>query len=75
MGADDEIIDAFRALTADGGSTIPADDLVRMLTTMGEKWSQAQADELIEAAGGGSKIDYEAFVKKMAAKAFDDGKD
>jgi Ca2+-binding EF-hand superfamily protein len=75
MGADDEVIEAFRTLTSDGGKTIDTNDLVRFLTTMGEKWSESDAEELIEAAGGGSKIDYAAFVKKMEAKAFDDGKE
>lgn len=75
MSADEEVIEAFRTLTADGGSKIAAEELVRYLTTMGEKWSEGEAEAMIEAAGGGSKIDYEKFVKKMAAKAFDDGKD
>jgi Ca2+-binding EF-hand superfamily protein len=75
MGANDDIIDAFRTLTTDGGDKISADDLIRLLTTMGEKWSEKEAEELVEAAGGASKIDYAQFVKKMEAKAFDDGKD
>jgi len=75
MGADDDVIEAFRTLTSDGGKSIDTSDLVRFLTSMGEKWSESDAEDLIAAAGGGSKIDYEAFVKKMAAKAFDDGKE
>jgi len=75
MGADDDVIDAFRTLTSDGGSTIPASDLIRLLTTMGEKWSESEAEAMVAAAGGGSKIDYAKFVNNMGAKAFDDGKD
>lgn len=75
MGGEEEVIEAFRVLTSDGGSKISSDDLIRLLTTMGDKFSDAEADELIKDAGGGSKIDYAKFVKAFSAKAFDDGKD
>jgi len=32
---------------------------------MGEKYTDEQADELIQDAGGGSSINYKKFVKKM----------
>ncbi len=75
MPSDDEVIDAFRALTPDGGSSISADDLRRLLTTMGEKFTDSEVDALLADAGGGSKIDYAKFVKAFSAKTFDDGKD
>jgi Ca2+-binding EF-hand superfamily protein len=40
-----------------------------MLTAMGDKFDDALADAFLKDAGGSSKIDYEAFVKKMNAKA------
>ena len=75
MPSDEEVIEAFRTLTSDGGSSISADDLRRMLTTMGEKFSDKEADQLLADAGGGSKIDYAKFVKAFSAKTYDDGKD
>lgn len=75
MPSDEEVIDAFRALTPDGGSSIQAEDLKRLLTTMGEKFTDDEADALLADAGGGSKIDYAKFVKAFSAKAVDDGKD
>jgi Ca2+-binding EF-hand superfamily protein len=75
MVDENEIIAAFQSLTSDGGSTIPADDLRRCLTTMGDKFTDSEVDEMIKDAGGGSKIDYAKFVKSFSAKAFDDGKE
>lgn len=75
MVDENEVIAAFQTLTSDGGSKITEDDLRRCMTTMGEKMSDSEVDQMIKDAGGGSKIDYAKFVKSMAAKAFDDGKD
>ena len=74
MPGEEEIIEAFRTLTSDGGTKITEDDLRRCLTTMGEKFSDSEVDQMIKDAGGGSKIDYAKFVKEFSAKAFDDGK-
>jgi len=71
----EEVIEAFRTLTSDGGSKISEDDLRRCLTTMGEKFSDSEVDEMIKDAGGGRSIDYAKFVKAFSAKAYDDGKD
>ena len=72
---ENEVIAAFQTLTSDGGSKISEEDLRRCLTTMGEKFTDAEVDEMIKDAGGGSKIDYAKFVKEFSKKGFDDGKD
>lgn len=63
--SDAEIIDCFRMLDTEGKGYIKADDLRRLLTTMGEKMSDREVDQLLEDAGGGNKVEYESFVKKM----------
>jgi hypothetical protein len=63
--SDDEIIGCFRLLDTEGSGFVKADDLRRMLTTMGEKMSDREVDQLLEDAGGGAKVDYAKFVKKM----------
>lgn len=67
--SDEEIIQCFKMLDTDKKGTISADDMRFMLTTMGDKFDDALADEFLKDAGGSSKIDYEAFVKKMNKKA------
>lgn len=71
----DEVIAAFQTLTSDGGSKISEEDLRRCLTTMGEKFSDKEVDEMIKDAGGGSSIDYAKFVKAFNARTYDDAKD
>ncbi|KAL3905254.1 MAG: hypothetical protein SGARI_004555 [Bacillariaceae sp.] len=63
--SDEEIIGCFQQLDVDGKGFLKADDLRRMLTSMGEKMSDREVDQFLEDAGGGSKIDYAKFVKKM----------
>ena len=61
----EEIIAAFRSFDNEGSGKISAKDLKLILTSMGEKYTDEQADELIQDAGGGSSINYKKFVKKM----------
>ena len=63
--SDDEIIGCFQQLDVDGKGYLKADDLRRMLTTMGDKFSDREVDAFLEDAGGGSKVDYAKFVSKM----------
>mmetsp|Transcript_57876 Transcript_57876/g.87266 ORF Transcript_57876/g.87266 Transcript_57876/m.87266 type:complete len:82 (-) Transcript_57876:285-530(-) len=76
MGNDDEIIMAFS--TFDNGNTgsIDAEELRRVLTSMGDKMTDKEVDSLIKDAGGGSSVDYKKFVKELNKKAipveFDD---
>lgn len=72
---EEEIISAFKILDTSGNGYITEDDLRRLMTTMGEKMSDKEVDQMIQDAAGSSKIDYVKFVKSMNAKAYDDGKD
>jgi Ca2+-binding EF-hand superfamily protein len=67
--SDEEIIQCFKMLDPEKKGTISAEDMRHMLTAMGDKFDDALADAFLKDAGGSSKIDYEAFVKKMNAKA------
>jgi Ca2+-binding EF-hand superfamily protein len=67
--SDEEIISCFKVLDTDKKGKISVDDLRHFLTTMGEPMSDSEFDQLVKDAGGGSSIDYAAFVKKLNAKA------
>ena len=62
---DQIIIDAFKALDSDNSGMINAKELRQLLTTMGDKMTAEEVDNLIEDAGGGSSIDYAKLVKKL----------
>eukprot|EP00980_Cylindrotheca_fusiformis_P020850 scaffold7839_cov59-Cylindrotheca_fusiformis.AAC.1 len=62
---DEAIIEAFRSLENGKTGSIDSDELKTLLTTLGDKFSDSEADALISDAGGGSSINYEKFVKKM----------
>jgi calmodulin len=67
--SNEEIIACFKVLDQDKKGSISAEDMRHMLTTMGDKFDDNLADQFLADAGGSSKIDYEAFVKKMNKKA------
>jgi calmodulin len=69
MGSPDEIISAFSTFDNDNAGSIDADELRRILTSMGEKMTDKEVDDLIKDAGGGSSIDYKKFVKDFCARA------
>lgn len=62
---DQIIIDAFKALDSDNSGMINAKELHQLLTTMGDKMTDEEVDNMIEDAGGGSSIDYAKLVKKL----------
>lgn len=66
---DESIIEAFRQCENGKSGSINAEELKSLLTTLGDKFTDAEADALISDAGGGSSINYEKFVKKMNAEA------
>jgi len=63
----EEVKAAFQVFDAMGSGTISAEDLKRIMTTMGEKLTPQEADEMVRDAGGG-QIDYSSFVDKMKRK-------
>jgi calmodulin len=69
MGNDDEIISAFATFDNEKNGSIDAEELRRILTSMGDKMSDSEVDDLIKDAGGGSSIDYKEFVKAFNVRA------
>jgi calmodulin len=67
-----DIIAAFKEFDKSGTGKLDAEEFRYIMTTIGEKYTDAEYDELLADAGGGSKIDYAKFVKEMNAKAKDD---
>ena len=61
----DDIIVAFAGFDKNNNGKIDADELSRILTTMGEKFSSSEMSKFLDDAGNGSSIDYDKFVKKM----------
>ena len=70
--SEEEIIAAFKCFDKDGSGKIDVDDFRQAMTMMGEKMTNAEFDQMVEDAGGGSTIKYEKFVKEFNAKAKDD---
>lgn len=66
---DEPIIEAFQSLGNGKTAEIDADDLHQLLTSLGEKFSDEEADALVKDAGGGPTINFEKFVKKMNDEA------
>lgn len=73
----EEVISAFKSLDKEGNGKIAVSDLKQILTHLGDKFEDEEFDSMITAAGGGSKLDYEKFVKMMHEKAHnpDEGED
>eukprot|EP00761_Pharyngomonas_kirbyi_P014043 gb/GECH01014073.1/.p1 GENE.gb/GECH01014073.1/~~gb/GECH01014073.1/.p1 ORF type:complete len:150 (+),score=52.36 gb/GECH01014073.1/:1-450(+) len=67
---EEEIVEAFRAFDKDGNGYISAAELRHIMTTMGDKLSEDEVDEMIREAdvAGDGQINYEQFVKSMVAK-------
>merc|ERR1711862_207019 len=63
----EEVKAAFQVFDPTGRGVIPAEELKRIMTTMGETLTPQEADQMIRDAGGGN-IDYNAFVDKMKRK-------
>eukprot|EP00751_Fragilariopsis_kerguelensis_P040461 CAMPEP_0171000592 /NCGR_PEP_ID=MMETSP0736-20130129/14889_1 /TAXON_ID=186038 /ORGANISM="Fragilariopsis kerguelensis, Strain L26-C5" /LENGTH=73 /DNA_ID=CAMNT_0011428187 /DNA_START=135 /DNA_END=356 /DNA_ORIENTATION=- len=66
--AEAEIINAFKVFDNEKSGKVDSEDLMHALTTMGEM-SKADAQQLVDDAGGKSSFDYENFVKTMNKKA------
>merc|ERR1711865_1152343 len=64
------IIDAFKVFDADSSGTITAADLKHVMTSIGEKLTAEQAEQMMTEADidGSGKLNYEEFVKNMMTK-------
>lgn len=65
--AERELLDAFRVFDREGKGYMPTAELRHIVTTLGEKLTEAEADEMINEADPEKtgKVDYAKFIKKM----------
>lgn len=65
--AEADLVAAFRVFDADRTGFIAAGELKHIVTSVGEKMSERDADELIKEAdpNGTGRIDYQAFAKRL----------
>lgn len=67
--AERELLEAFRIFDREGKGYMPTAELRHIVTTLGEKLTEAEADEMIAEADPDKtgKVDYAKFIKKMLA--------
>ncbi len=67
----------FRVFDKDGNGYITAQEFKHFMTTMGEKFSEEEVDEIIKEVDkdGDEQIDYEEFVQMIAPIVSDGNKD
>jgi calmodulin len=67
---EEDLIEAFKIFDKDGSGSISAQELRHVMTTLGEKLTEEEADEMIREAdtNGDGYIDYVEFVKIMMSK-------
>ena len=65
-----EILDTFQAFDKDGNGFISAAEVRHIMTTLGEKLTDEEVDELIREADMDcdGQVNYEEFVMMMTAK-------
>ncbi|KAJ2479286.1 hypothetical protein IWW56_003193 [Coemansia sp. RSA 2131] len=69
-GPEDEIMEAFRVFDKNGDGVISAQELRHVMTSLGEKLTDAEIEEMIREADvdGDGQINYEEFAKMMTGK-------
>jgi calmodulin len=67
---EDEVINAFRVFDKDANGLISSSELRHLMTTLGDKLTDEEVDEMIREADidGDGYINYEEFVRMMMAK-------
>ncbi|KAH6939958.1 hypothetical protein HPB50_022839 [Hyalomma asiaticum] len=67
---DEEIREAFKVFDRNGDGFVSAAELRHVMTTMGEKLSHEEVDEMIREADqdGDGRINYEEFVSMVTSK-------
>ena len=67
---EEEIREAFKVFDKNGDNLISAAELRHVMTTLGEKLTDQEVDEMIREADvdGDGQINYEEFVKMMMSK-------
>ena len=68
--AEEEVINAFKVLDKEGGGMISSSELRHLMTTLGDKLTEDEVDEMIREADfdGNGVINYEEFVRMMMTK-------
>eukprot|EP00761_Pharyngomonas_kirbyi_P009516 gb/GECH01009532.1/.p1 GENE.gb/GECH01009532.1/~~gb/GECH01009532.1/.p1 ORF type:complete len:150 (+),score=54.30 gb/GECH01009532.1/:1-450(+) len=68
--SEDEIMEAFKVFDRNGNGFISAAELRHVVTTLGEKLTDEEADEMLKEADvdNDGQINYEEFVKMMMSK-------
>ena len=67
---EEDLIEAFKIFDKDGNGVISANELRHVMTTLGERLTEEEADEMIREADidGDGFINYHEFVKIMMSK-------
>ena len=67
---EEEVINAFRVFDKDANGLISSTELRHIMTTLGDKLTEEEVDEMIREADidGDGYINYEEFVRMMMAK-------
>lgn len=67
---EEEVINAFRVFDKDGNGLISSNELRQVMTSLGDRLTDEEADEMIREADvdGDGYINYEEFVRMMMAK-------
>lgn len=65
--AERELMEAFRVFDREGKGSIPTAELRHIVTSLGEKLTEAEADEMMADADPDKtgQVDYSRFIKKM----------
>jgi calmodulin len=68
--SEEDLIEAFKMFDKDNNGFISAAELRHVMTTLGEKLTEEEADEMIREAdmNGDGQINYQEFVKVMMTK-------
>lgn len=64
-----QLTDAFRVFDKDGSGSIATAELRHIMTSLGERLTEAEADEMVKQADpeGRGQVDYAAFIKRLVA--------
>jgi calmodulin len=68
--SEEDLVEAFKMFDKDNNGFISAAELRHVMTTLGEKLTEEEADEMIREAdmNGDGQINYQEFVKVMMTK-------